>query len=114
MKKVDIKKRIKLLSWTSLIGILFLTTVTIYNAVTYIKNLEEVKVIVKLINQNTSDKLKGEVLNVISSNISDMQLVVLLSAIVGFLLLGLVIYLGVSIKKETNKRIHAMDWIIED
>jgi len=113
-KKIDIKKRIKLLSWTSLLGLFFLTTLSIYNAVAYIKNLEQVKIIVDLINKNTSAELKNEVIKAITSNLETSKLVVMGTGIFGILLIMAVVYLGVSIKKETNRRIHAMDWIIED
>jgi hypothetical protein len=113
-KKVDIKKRIKLLSWTSLIGLVVLTTLSVYNAIAYIKNLEQVKIIIELLNKNTSPELKGEVIQAIVKNIENSQIVVFSSAVIGIVLLSLVVYLGVSIKKETNRRIHAMDWIIED
>jgi tetrahydromethanopterin S-methyltransferase subunit G len=113
-KKVDIKKRIKLLSWTSLIGLVVLTTLSAYNAIAYIKNLEQVKIIIELLNKNTSPELKGEVIQAIVKNIENSQIVVFSSAVIGIVLLSLVVYLGVSIKKETNRRIHAMDWIIED
>jgi uncharacterized membrane protein SpoIIM required for sporulation len=113
-KKIDIKNRIKLLSWTSLIGLIVLTSLSIYNAIAYIKNLEQVKTIVELINKNTSAELKNEVSKAIVNNISSSQYIVISSAVIGIGLLVLVVYLGISIKKETNKRIHAMDWIIED
>ena len=112
--KIDIKRRIKLLSWISLIGLFLLTTLSVYNAVAYIKNLEQVKVIVELINKDTSPQLKQEISNAIVDNIGNSQVVVLFSAVIGLILVSLVVYLGISIKKETNRRIHAMDWIIED
>jgi lysylphosphatidylglycerol synthetase-like protein (DUF2156 family) len=114
MKKINIKKRIKLLSWTSLIGLLILTSLSLYNAIAYIKNLEQVKTIIELLNKNTSPELKNEVIKAIVSNIGNSQVVVISSAVIGVILLTLVVYLGISIKKETNRRIHAMDWIIED
>ena len=114
MKKIDIKRRIKLLSWTSFLGLVFLTTLSIYNTVAYIKNLEQVKTIVELINKDTSKELKSEVIKAIMNNIDSSQYIVIFSAFVGILLLSFVVYLGISIKKETNRRIHAMDWIIED
>jgi lysylphosphatidylglycerol synthetase-like protein (DUF2156 family) len=114
MKKIDIKKRIKLLSWTSLIGLLILTSLSVYNTIAYIKNLEQVKTIIKLLNKDTSPQLKNEIIKAIVANIDNSQVVVISTAIIGIVLLTMVVYLGVSIKKETNRRIHAMDWIIED
>jgi len=113
-KKIDIKKRIKLLSWTSLIGLFILTSLSVYNAIAYVKNLEQVKTIVELLNNNTSNELKQEVIKAVETSISNSQIVLLLSAVIGLGLLFLVVYLGVTIKKETDRRIHAMDWIIED
>jgi len=112
--KIDIKKRIKLLSWTSLLGLLVLTSLSLYNAIIYIQNLEQLKIILDLINKNTSKELKSEVSKAIVENIGNSQVVVIFSAVIGVILLSAVVYLGVSIKKETNRRIHAMDWIIED
>jgi len=113
-KKIDIKKRIKLLSWTSFLGLFFLTTLSLYNAIAYIKNLEQVKTIVELINKNTSQELKDEAVKAILTNIHNSQTVVIFLFVTGILLVATVVYLGITIKKETDRRIHAMDWIIED
>jgi len=111
-KKIDVKKRIKLLSWTALLGLFFLTTLSIYNAIMYIKNLEQVKIIVELINKNTSDELKAEVSKALVSNIESSQLVVVLLSILGAALIVLVVYLGISIKKEKKRSTKgSMLWI---
>jgi len=113
-KKVNIKKMIKLLSWTSVIGLFVMIFLSIYNTIVYMKNLEQVKTIVELVNKNTSDELKSEIVKSISAHISSTQFVVIGISVVGIILLSLVVYLGISIRKETDHRIHAMDWIIED
>ena len=112
-KKIDIRKRIKLLSWTSLIGLFIVMMIAIYNVVEYIHNLQKVKVIVQLINQNTSIELKSQIIKTLSQNIHNSEILLLFFIFLSILLISLVVYLGVSIKKETNKRIHAMDWIME-
>jgi len=112
-KKVDVRRRIKLLSWSSLLGLFVVMLIAIYNIVEYIHNLKKVSEIVKLVKANTSTELKSQIIQTISQNIHNSQLLLLFFVILSMLLISLVVYLGVSIKKETDKRIHAMDWIME-
>ncbi|HIO90264.1 MAG TPA: hypothetical protein EYG69_00680 [Campylobacterales bacterium] len=113
-KKVNIKNRIKMLSWVSVIGFFVMSAISFYNSLAYLKNLDQVKIIIDLVNKDTSQEIKTEIIQTIEQSITLSQNMSYLFLIFGMLLLAFVVYLGISIKKETNKRIHAMDWIIED
>lgn len=112
--KVNIKNKIKLLSWTAVIGFFIMSAISFYNSLAYLKNLDQVKVIIDLVNTNTTPEIKSEVIQTIEQSINSSQTIAYMFLVFGLLLLAFVVYLGISIKKETNKRIHAMDWIIED
>jgi len=112
-KNINVKKLIKILSWTSVLGVLVLVFLSIYNAVAYLKNLEQVKTVISLLDKDTSTELRDEVLKAVATQIHSSEIVLGSVAVVGLVILVFVVYLGVTIKKETDKRIHAMDWIIE-
>ena len=112
-EKSKVRKKIKLLSWTSLISLLTLLSIFSYNSYSYLSNLKNVKTIVEMVDQNTSQKLKEEVIATLSSNIESSQMIIYLLLGLGVVFIITVIYLGRTIKKEISKKIHAMDWIIE-
>jgi len=112
--KVNIKNRIKLLSWTAVTGFFIMSAISFYNSLAYLNNLDQVKIIIDLVNKDTTPQIKSEILQTIEQSIHSSQTIAYLFLVFGLLLLAFVVYLGISIKKETDKRIHAMDWIIED
>ena len=69
--------------------------------------------IVQLIDENTSANTKTEVIQALSNHVDTMAMILLVLAFIGFAFSAIVFYLARKIKKETNQRIHAMDWIIE-
>ena len=112
-QKSSVRKKVKLLSWLSLISLVTLLSFFVYNSNVYIKNLREVKKIVELVDSNTSTQLKNEIIKTLTNNIESTETVYYLLLSIGIIFIILVIYLGRSIKKEISKRIHAMDWIVE-
>ena len=112
-KRNTIKRNIKLLSWSAFLGFITITLVSIYNTYVYLQNLKNVKVIVELIDSNTSANTKEEVIQALSSHVHTLAIILLLLALFGFIFSAVVFYLARKIKKETDQKIHAMDWIIE-
>ena len=112
-KRNTIKRNIKLLSWTAFLGFITITIFSIYNTYVYLQNLKNVKVIVQLIDEHTSVNTKEEVIKALSSHVETLAIILLFLAIFGLLFSAVVFYLARKIKKETDQRIHAMDWIIE-
>ncbi len=112
-KRNTIKRNIKLLSWSAFLGFITITIVSIYNTYMYLQNLKNVKVIVELIDANTSSNTKEEVIQALTSHVHTLAIILLILALVGFVFSAVVFYLARKIKKETDQKIHAMDWIIE-
>ena len=113
VKKNSIKKNIKLLSWSAFLGFLTITMVAIYNTYISLQNLKNVQTIVELIDSNVSVNTKTEVITALSSHIDSLATILMILAVIGVVFLSLIFYLARKIKKETDQRIHAMDWIIE-
>ena len=114
MKKINIRNRIRLISWTALIGVLLLSSLSIYNALIYTKNMEKTKQVISLIDKNTDPKIKKEIISKIQNNITSSIEVLYILFFIGITFIALIVYLGVTLRKEISRRIHAMDWIIEN
>ncbi len=112
-QKNSVRKKIKLLSWTSFLALVTLLSIFTYNSYTYLENLKNVKIIIEMVDKNTSSQLKNEILKTFTHHIDSSQIIIYLLIFLGILSISLVVYLGRSIKKDVSKRIHAMDWIIE-
>ncbi len=112
-KRNTVKRNIKLLSWTAFLGFITITIISIYNTYVYLQNLKNVKVIVELIDEKTSANTKEEVIKALSSHIETLAVILLVLAFLGLIFSVTVFFLARKIKKETDQRIHAMDWIIE-
>ena len=111
--KNTIKRNIKLLSWTAFIGFIIITTVSIYNTFIYLQNLKNIKLILQLIDEKTVTNTKIEVIQVLSNHIEGIATLLLILFLVGVIFSSIVFYLARKIKKETDQKIHSMDWVIE-
>ncbi len=112
-KRNTIKRNIKLLSWSAFIGGILITIISVYNTFVYLQNLKQVKSIIQLIDSSTSAQTKDEIIQVLTSHISSSATILILTVIVGLIFALVIFFLARKIKKETDQRIHSMDWIIE-
>lgn len=111
--KMSIQKRVRLFSWIAFIGSFGLVIIGFYNSQAYIKNLESVVKVLNFVDANSSQQLKDEVVKTINMSILNSEMLSYIFLFCGVLLLCLILFLGISIKRATDKKIHSMDWIVE-